>query len=135
VCPPDSTSHARPWLLESKHTFDIVTVDLLAGDWVDDRWFDTEEWKRSTSWLRWCYTCKWSDDIGSGLGLPVCLQFVSKCLNYKKDASYINNVSLLFSNGFKVPFPNFSSDGLTNRAQNSQVLHLMLDMLISSSLE
>lgn len=37
------TEHAGPRLLEGKHTFDIVAVNLLARDGVDDDGLDAEE--------------------------------------------------------------------------------------------
>ena len=73
MCSPDCASHARPWLLEGQNTLNIVSVNLLAGDGVDDRRLDTEEWEGGTAWLGGCNTSKRSDDVGSGLGLPVCL--------------------------------------------------------------
>ena len=73
VCSPDCASHARPWLLEGQNTLNIVSVNLLAGDGIDDRRLDTEEWEGGTAWLGGCNTSKRSDDVGSGLGLPVCL--------------------------------------------------------------
>jgi hypothetical protein len=45
VCSPDCAGHARPWLLESQDTLNIVSVNLLAGNWIDDRRFDTEKWE------------------------------------------------------------------------------------------
>lgn len=77
---PDSTGHAGPWLLESQHALDIITVDLLARNRVDNGWLDTEEWKGGTSWLGGGHTSERSDNVGTGLGLPVCLECT---INYK----------------------------------------------------
>lgn len=77
VCAPDGTSHTWPWLLERKNTLDIISMDLLAGDRVDDRRFNAKEWQRSRSRLGRGNTGKRSDNVGSGLGLPVCLILVS----------------------------------------------------------
>jgi len=50
-------------------------------------------------------------------------------------ATYVDNVSLLLSNNLEVPLPHFCSDRLTNTAQNSQVLHLVLDKVVTSTLQ
>jgi hypothetical protein len=48
---PDSTSHARPGLLEGQNTLDIVTVNLFARNRVDEGRLDTEERQRATARL------------------------------------------------------------------------------------
>ena len=55
-------------------------MNLLSRDRVDDRWLDTEEWKRSTAWLGGSHTGEGGNDIGAGLGLPVRLCFGQLCL-------------------------------------------------------
>lgn len=45
MCAPDCARQTWPWLLEGQHTLNIVSVDLLAGDRIDDRRLDTEERK------------------------------------------------------------------------------------------
>jgi hypothetical protein len=135
VCTPDCASHARPWLLESQNTLNIVSVDLLARDRVDDRRLDTKEWKGSATWLSRCDTSERSDDIGASLGLPVCLLFVSSFLSNFPVSTYINNVSFSLSNNFEVPLPDFRSDWLSDGSQDSEMLHLVLDVLVTSSLE
>jgi hypothetical protein len=47
VCSPDRSSHAWPRLLERKHALDVVSVYLLARDWIDDGRLNAEEGKRS----------------------------------------------------------------------------------------
>lgn len=42
---------------------------------------------------------------------------------------------VLLANDLVVPLPDLSSDGLTDRAEDSEVLHLVLDMLVASALE
>jgi hypothetical protein len=49
--------------------------------------------------------------------------------------TYVDNVCVLFADDLVVPLPDFSSDGLTDGAEDSQVLHLMLDVLVASALE
>ena len=73
VCAPDGTGHARPCLLESQNTLDVVAVELLAGDGVDDCGLDTEEGKGSATGLGRGNTSEGSDDVRAGLCLPVCL--------------------------------------------------------------
>jgi hypothetical protein len=80
VCAPDSASHARPWLLESQNTLNIISVDLFARDRVDDRRLDAEERKGSAPWLGRRNTSERGDDVRAGLGLPVRLLFISNCL-------------------------------------------------------
>jgi len=70
---PNCASHAWPWLLDCQDTLNIVTVQLLARDRVDDSGFDTEKGQRGATGFRGCDTCQWSDDMGTGFGLPVCL--------------------------------------------------------------
>ena len=43
VSTPDCSSHAWPRLLDGQNTFHVVSMDLLAGDGVDDGRFNTEE--------------------------------------------------------------------------------------------
>ena len=42
---------------------------------------------------------------------------------------------VLLANDLVVPLPDLSGDGLTNRAEDSQVLHLVLDVLVASALK
>jgi hypothetical protein len=49
--------------------------------------------------------------------------------------TYVDNVSFLLSNNLKVPLPHLCGDGLTNTAQDSQVLHLVLDKVVASTLQ
>jgi hypothetical protein len=60
---PDRASHAGPCLLERKHAFDIISVNLVSRNWVDDRRFDTEKWEGSTSWLGRCNACQRGNDV------------------------------------------------------------------------
>lgn len=55
----------------------------------------------------------------TGLGLPV----------------GVDNVALLLSDNLKVPLPDLSSNGLTHRAQNSEVSKLASDVLVAGTLE
>lgn len=74
---PNGPSHARPWLLECKDTFDVVSVNFFAGHGVDDCGLDAEEGQRGGAGFGGCYACEGGDDVGSCLGLPVRLLFVS----------------------------------------------------------
>lgn len=65
--------HAGPGLLEGQDAFDVVAVDLLAGDGVDDDGLDAEEGEGSAAGLGGADAGEGSDDVGAGLGLPVCL--------------------------------------------------------------
>ena len=49
--------------------------------------------------------------------------------------TYVHNVGLLLSDGFEVPLPHLSGDGLTDRSQHTEVLHLVLDVLIAGTLQ
>lgn len=70
---PHSPGHAWPRLPEGEDTLDIVAMDLLARDGVDDGRVDSEERKGGGAGLRWCDTSKGSNDVGTSLGLPICL--------------------------------------------------------------
>lgn len=48
--------------------------------------------------------------------------------------TYVTNVSLLLANLLKVPLPDFRGDGLTNGTENTQVLHLVLNVLVTGTL-
>lgn len=74
VCSPDSAGHAGPWLLESKHALYVVAVLLLARDRVDDGGLDAEEGEGCGAGLRGSDTAEGCDNVGTGLGLPVCLR-------------------------------------------------------------
>lgn len=50
-------------------------------------------------------------------------------------ATYVDNVSFLLSDNLEVPLPHLSSDGLTDTAQNSEMLHLVLDVVVTSALQ
>jgi hypothetical protein len=49
-------------------------VDFLAGDGVDDRGLDTEEWEGGGAGFGRCDTGEGRDDVGAGFGLPVGLE-------------------------------------------------------------
>lgn len=49
--------------------------------------------------------------------------------------TYIDNMCLALTDNVKIPLPDFSSNGLANGSENPKVLHLVLHMLISSTLE
>jgi hypothetical protein len=44
-------------------------------------------------------------------------------------------VGILLSDDLVVPFPDFGGDGLTDRAKDSEMLHLVLDVLVTSTLQ
>lgn len=124
-------------MLEGQNTFNIIPMNLLSRDRVDDRGFDAKEGKRSTPWLGGSNTGKRSDNVGARLGLPVRLRVVELAFAYKRDISqtYVNDMSFLLSNNLKVPFPDLGSDWLSDGSQDSEMLHLMLDVLITRSLK
>lgn len=70
---PDGASHTRPGLLEGQHALYVVAVDLLARHGVNDGGLNAKEGQRSAAGLGGGDTCQWGDDVGTGLGLPVCL--------------------------------------------------------------
>lgn len=70
---PDGAGHARPRLLDGQNTLNIVSVELPAGDGVDDNRLDTEEGEGSGSGLGGGNTGERGNDVGTSLGLPVCL--------------------------------------------------------------
>ena len=74
VCAPDCAGHTGPWLLECQNTLNVVSVDLFTGNRVYDGRLDAKEWEGGTTWLGGSYTSKRSDDMGTGLSLPVCLE-------------------------------------------------------------
>lgn len=65
--------HTWPCLLESQDTLNIVSVNLLTRNGVDDCRLDSKEWEGCGARLRGRDACKRRDDIGTSLGLPVCL--------------------------------------------------------------
>jgi len=132
---PDGTGHTWPWLLECQNPLDIISVDLLARDWVNNRRLNSEEWERCRSRLGWGNASKRSDNVGTGLSLPVCLDPVSIFHLGSSHCTYIDNVGFLLSNDFEIPFPNFSRNWLTDGTQNTEMLHLRLDVLVTSPLE
>jgi hypothetical protein len=48
---------------------------------------------------------------------------------------YVSNVSFLLANNLKVPFPDFSGDWFTDRTEHAEMIHLVMDMMISGPLE
>ena len=50
-------------------------------------------------------------------------------------ATYVDDVSLLLSDNLEVPLPHLCSNWLTDTAQDSQVLHLVLDKVVASTLQ
>ena len=72
----DGSRHAGPRLLESQDTLHVVTVDLLAGDGVNDRGLDAEEWEGRRTGLGRGDTGERSNDVRASLGLPVGLCYV-----------------------------------------------------------
>jgi hypothetical protein len=126
-------------LLEGEHALDVVAVDLLAGDGVDDRGLDAEEGEGGGSGLGRGDSGERCDDVGAGFGLPVGLgellvfvSFADCCFGLD---TYVDNVSVLLANDLVVPFPHLGGNGLADRSKNSQVLHVMLDVLITGALQ
>lgn len=68
---PHGTGHARPGLLEGKHTLHIVASDLLTRDRVNDGGLNTKEGKRRASGFRRGDTTQRSDNIRTRFSLPV----------------------------------------------------------------
>lgn len=68
---PHGTGHARPGLLEGKHTLHIVASNLLTRDRVNDGGFNTKEGQRCTAGFRRGDTTQRSDNIRTRLSLPV----------------------------------------------------------------
>ena len=119
VVAPDGASHAGPGALEAQNTIDIVAVLLLAADGVDNCGLDTEEWERGRAGLGGGDTSKRGDAVSTGLGLPV----------------RIADVGLLLADNLIVPLPDLSSNGLTDGAKDSKVLHLVAHVLVTSALQ
>lgn len=71
VSTPDGAGHARPRLLDRQDTLDIITLQLLAGDRVDDGGLDAEERQGGTAGLRGCHTTQRGDNVRTRLCLPV----------------------------------------------------------------
>lgn len=136
---PHGPGHARPRLLESKNTLDIVARDLLAGDGVDDSGFNAEEGQGCTAWLGGSNSTEGSDDVRAGLSLPVglfqALALEHGGLNRGSASPYVANVSFLLSDLLKVPLPDLSGNWFTDGAQDTQVLHLVVDVLITGTLQ
>lgn len=68
------SGHARPRLLEGKHTLDVVSVALLARYRIDDGGLNAKEGKRGATRLGGRNAGERGDDVGTSLGLPVCLR-------------------------------------------------------------
>jgi len=49
--------------------------------------------------------------------------------------TYVDDVCVLLADDLVVPLPDLSGDGLTDRAEDSKVLHLVLHVLVASALE
>lgn len=79
MSPPNCASHTGPRLLKRQHTFYIVTVNFFAGNRIDDRRLDSKKWERCATRLGRSDPSKRSDNIGSSLRLPVCLNNMSQC--------------------------------------------------------
>ena len=49
--------------------------------------------------------------------------------------TYVANVRFFLSNLLKVPLPHLGSNGFTDRAQNTQMLHLVVDEVVTRALQ
>jgi hypothetical protein len=49
--------------------------------------------------------------------------------------THVNNVCVLLADDLVVPFPDLGGNGLTDRAKDSERLHLVLDVLVASALQ
>lgn len=49
--------------------------------------------------------------------------------------TYVANVRFLLANLLKVPLPDFRGNGFTNGTKNTQVFHLVVDVVVTSTLE
>ena len=63
VCAPNRAGHAGPWLFESKHAFNVVSVDFLTRHRVDDGGFDAKEGQRCRSGLGRSNAAQWCNDV------------------------------------------------------------------------
>jgi len=70
---PDSPGHARPRLLESQDTLDVITMDLFSRDRVNNCRLDAKEGERGGTRLGRSNARQWCNDIGTRLSLPVSL--------------------------------------------------------------
>lgn len=134
---PDGAGHAGPWLLECQDTLNIVAVDLLTGDGVDEGGLNAEEGQRAAAGLGGSDAGKRSESVRTGLGLPVGLEkWLASEIQYQLQfVTYVDNVALLLSDNLKVPLPDLCSNGLTDRAQDSEVSELASDVLVTGTLE
>src|SRR6202034_1953019 len=114
---PHGSCHAWPWLLERQNTLHVVAFDFFARDGIDDYRFDTEEWERCAARFCRCNTAQWGDDARVCFGLPV----------------GVDKMCFFFSYDRVVPFPDLSSDWLPYRTQNSKVLQVVFDVMITCS--
>jgi hypothetical protein len=71
----------------------------------------------------------------ASLGLPVRLSQSATHPRGYSTTTYIYNMCLLLSDSLKVPLPDLSSNWLTDGSKNPEVLHLVLDVLVASTLE
>jgi hypothetical protein len=78
----DSTGHAGPGALEGQNAFNVIAVNLLAGNGVNDGGLNTKEWERSTAGFCRRDTSQRSDDVRASLSLPVCLGLKYQCFEY-----------------------------------------------------
>ena len=53
----------------------------------------------------------------------------------RRHETYVHNLGFLLAHNLEIPLPHLGSDGLTDGAQNSKVLHLIPDVLVASPLE
>lgn len=114
---PNRASHAWPWLLDCQNAFNVISLNFLASDWIYNCWFDAKERERGAAGFRRSNSTKRGDDMGAGFRLPIRLEkeINSTVIRREGEVTYINNMSFLFTNYFKVPFPHFGRYGLTNR--------------------
>jgi hypothetical protein len=49
--------------------------------------------------------------------------------------TYVDNVGVLLANDLVVPLPHLCGNGLTDRSKNSEVLHVVLDVLVAGALQ
>ena len=132
---PNGTGHAGPRLLDGKHTLDIVALDLLAGHGINDGGLDTEARKRRTAGFRGRNASKGGDDVGSGFRLPVRLRELASIREIMTDPTYVENLRVLLSDHLEIPLPHLSGNGLSNATKCTEVLHLVANVLIASTLE
>jgi len=128
----DSTGNGWPRRLEYKNTFNVITFQLFACNWIKNGRLNTEEGDSRGAGLCLDSTGEWCDDDRPSLRLPVSVQHQWTSRNMYNSPEGIHNRALHLTDVFVVPIPRLWVDGLAHAAKDAQAAEVVVLDVVSA---